>query len=120
MTRQVIPTKCHAMEDYLTGAAAPALARGLGLSDTARHIVDGFAGVAGVQSMMTDYEGGLMRVLPMSAHLASDFVLGAGLITAAALMKRKSQADRWFLAGLGMVAVLSAIFSRTTPDDRRK
>jgi hypothetical protein len=115
MRTRVIPTGVHAVEDYATGAIAPMAARALGVSDTTRHIVDGFASVAGMQSMMTNYEGGAVKLLPMSAHLASDFMIGAGLLTAAALMNKKPAVDRWFLAGLGFVAVVSALMTRTKP-----
>jgi hypothetical protein len=119
MTRQFIPTQVHAMEDYLTSATAPVAARMLGASDTTRHIVDGVAGIAGMQSMMTDYEGGAVHLLPMKAHLASDLMMGAGLLATAALMSRKPSVDRWLLAGLGFVAVASALFTKTQPSYKR-
>lgn len=117
MKTQVIPTSVHAVEDYVTGAAAPMLARAMGVSDTTRHIVDGVSGVAGMQSLITDYEGGAMHVLPMSAHLASDVMMGVGLLATAALMTRKPRMDRWFLAGLGLIALASGLMTKTRRSD---
>jgi hypothetical protein len=119
MTGQIIPTKVHAMEDYLTSSTMPYAARKLGVTPTTRTIMDSVAAMAGMQSMVTDYEGGVVRLLPMRAHLASDMLLGAGLITVAALMRRLPSVDRLLLAGLGTVTLASAMLTQSHPSDRR-
>lgn len=115
MQAQVIPTYVHAMGDYLTSTTAPYAARRLGVTPTTRRIVDGMAVMAGMQSLMTDYEGGAMRVLPMQAHLASDMAMGAGLLSAAAFMRHSPARDRQLLAGLGAFSIVYALMTQPRP-----
>src|SRR3954447_632285 len=76
----MIPTRMHAMLDYLVGIlliAAPWL---FGFADetSAGKWISIIAGVAMLgMSAMTDYEGGFVaHAIPMSMHLAVDAVLG--------------------------------------------
>jgi hypothetical protein len=110
-----IPTKVHAFEDYMTSTTLPFMSRRLGATPTTRRILDTVAAVAGMQSAMTDYEGGVVRMLPMRAHLASDMVMGGGLLLMAALMRRTPQRDRLMLAGLGVFSVVLAMLTRPVP-----
>lgn len=119
MQTHVIPTYVHAIGDYLTSTTAPYAARRLGVTPTTRRIVDGMAAVAGMQSLMTDYEGGALRVVPMRAHLASDMAMGAGLLSAAALMRRTPARDRQLLAGLGAFSIVYALMTRPQPSHER-
>lgn len=118
MVAQVIPTKVHAMEDYLTSTTVPYTARKLGVMPSTRRILDSVAAVAGTQSMITDYEGGLIRVLPMRVHLASDVLMGLGLIAIATLMRRQPTVDRLFLAGVGAFTAATAVLTQPEPSDR--
>src|SRR4051812_20282517 len=115
MNARIIPTKVHAFEDYMTSATLPVAARKLNVTPVTRRILNAVAAVAGTQSMMTDYEGGIVRVLPMRAHLMSDMVMGAGLISTAALMRRSPAVDRMMLAGLGAFSVALALLTRPVP-----
>lgn len=115
MNTRMMPTKVHAVEDYMTSTGAPMIARSLGVTPTTRKIFDSVAAVVGMQSMITDYEGGVVRVLPMKAHLASDLMIGVGLLTVAAAMRKSPTVDRVALAGLGVISVVSALMTRPTP-----
>lgn len=115
MQTHVIPTYVHAVGDYLTSTTAPYAARRLGVTPTTRRIVDGMAAAAGMQSLMTDYEGGAIRMLPMQAHLASDMAMGAGLLSAAAFMRNTPTRDRQLLAGLGAFSILYALLTKQQP-----
>ena len=110
-----IPTKVHAMEDYMTSAALPIMGRQLGVMPMTQRILDSIAAVAGLQSTMTDYEGGVVRMLPMRAHLASDMVIGGSLLSMAMLMRRTPRVDRMMLGGLGAFSVALAMLTRPTP-----
>ncbi len=116
MNTQVIPTYVHAIGDYLTSTAAPLAARRLGVTPTTRHIVDGMAAMAGAQSLMTDYEGGAVQVMPMRAHLAADMAMGVGLLSTAAMMRHAPARDRRLLAGLG---AFSLVYALMTQPERR-
>jgi hypothetical protein len=110
-----IPTKVHAIEDYMTSTTLPIMSRKLGVMPTTRNILDSVAAVACLQSTMTDYEGGVVRVLPMRAHLAADMVMGGGLLAMALLMRRTPRVDRTMLAGLGAFSVALAMLTRPAP-----
>jgi hypothetical protein len=118
MARQVIPTKVHAVEDYMTSATLPYAARKLGVTPTTRRILDSVAAAAGSQSMMTDYEGGVVRLLPMRAHLMSDMLMGGGLLSIAAFMRGMPRADRLLLAGVGAFSLVLALLTRPVPEMR--
>jgi hypothetical protein len=75
---RVISTKTHGAIDYLTGAgmlAAPSL---LGISDelAAARTLRAAGLAATAYSLLTDYEFGLVRVIPMPIHLAMDAASG--------------------------------------------
>jgi hypothetical protein len=75
---RVISTRTHGAIDYATGAgmlAAPAL---LGISDepAAARTLRAAGLVAMAYSLLTDYEFGLVRIIPMPAHLAMDATSG--------------------------------------------
>lgn len=77
-----IPTRIHGILDYLMGALLIAVPWLLGFAaggaETWVPVVLG-AGVI-VYSLMTDYELGVAKVIPMGTHLALD--LGGGLLLA--------------------------------------
>jgi hypothetical protein len=81
MDLRVIPTKAHGAVDMATGPAliaAPTLLRMNG--NTGATIPPRVVGAAAtVYALLTDYEFGLKRVLPMRTHLALDAVAGIAL-----------------------------------------
>jgi hypothetical protein len=72
-------------------------------------------------SVLTDFELGVRRVLPLRAHLALDAVGGALLAVSPWLLRFAQEGRRFWLphvlAGSGIVGV--AALSRTEPDDAR-
>lgn len=111
MQTYVIPTYVHAVGDYLTSTTAPYVARQLGVTPATRRLVDGMAAMVAMQSLVTDYEGGAVPMLPMEAHLASDVAMGAGLLSAAAIMHDRPARDRRLLAGLGAFSIVYALMT---------
>jgi uncharacterized membrane protein len=114
---RVISTKTHGAIDYATGAGllvAPAL---LGISDepaAARALkVAGLAATA--YSLMTDYEFGLVRVIPMPAHLAMDAASGALLAASPWLFGFAGRGPRYRLPHVvvGLAEVLASLTSKT-------
>jgi hypothetical protein len=79
---QVIPTRVHGVLDYLVGAlliAAPWLFDfQRGGAETWVPVVLGVAAM--LYSLLTDYEMGAFRMLPMPTHLALD--MGNGVLLA--------------------------------------
>eukprot|EP01031_Cornospumella_fuschlensis_P012107 gene12107-14805_t len=80
---RVIPTRLHGVLDYVVGLAlifAPML---LGFANGGpAQFVPQMLGVAAIGlALVTDYELGLLRLLPMQVHLALDFASGLLLLT---------------------------------------
>ena len=110
---KLLSTKAHGVLDYFYVATAAALPFALGWGRTARGIAAASAGGALVGSLLTDYELGVFRVLPMKAHLAFDYVNAAGLLAAAALVD-DDDVGRAGLAALGLVSVVSPALTETS------
>jgi hypothetical protein len=115
MTARPLSTVQHAAIDYTWSLLMPLLPRALGWNREARHICDTVAAVGAVQSMMTDYEAGLLPVLPMQAHLAMDGLIGAGLIGVAALDEDQPVAVRLTLLGAGLFALAATTMTNPIP-----
>ncbi|HEX8237122.1 MAG TPA: hypothetical protein VF600_14285 [Abditibacteriaceae bacterium] len=77
-----IPTKVHGAMDYMTVLALLALPRLLDFSDRATTLLTGVAIMALLYTLLTRFELGALRVLPVKVHLALDFVSGLLLVAA--------------------------------------
>jgi hypothetical protein len=79
MNLRVLPTRAHGVLDYATGSALLAAPELLRLKDVPQAVLTPRLAGAGatVYSLMTDYELGVVRVLPMPVHLALDAMSGA-------------------------------------------
>ena len=115
---RVISTRTHGAIDYLTGAGllvAPAL---LGISDepaAARALrAAGLAAVA--YSLLTDYEFGVVRVIPMPAHLAMDAASGVFVAASPWLFGFAGRGPRYRMSHvvIGLSEVLAALTSKTS------
>ena len=120
MLFQLIPTKVHGYIDYLTAALLPVLPRVLDYDHTVTHLHDAVAGTTLASSLLTDYELGAIKLIPMQGHLALDAMTGAGLIVTAAAMDEEDAAPRSCLAGLGLVFLAAALCTKTQPSGQKK
>ena len=112
---QIVPTWAHGIEYYATAATLPPLPRLFGWSRKVTRLFDCVAATAAVQSLMTDYELGAVKVLPMQGHLTMDVLIGAGMVTAAAPMDDEPQSARLAAAGTGLYAIALAPITRPVP-----
>ena len=107
--RQPIGSQLHGALDYLTGAKLLAASRLPVLRGRFAGRALAAAGASHIAySVLTDYELGLVRVLPYRAHLALDAVGALGLAAAPWLAGCKDAVDRWAPVGVG-VYELSAV-----------
>lgn len=99
MNLRMIPTKAHGAVDMATGpalVAAPTLLRMNG--NTGATLPPRVLGsLATVYALLTDYEFGVKRVLPMRAHLALDAVGAVALATTPFLTGAHRQGLRHWL-----------------------
>src|SRR4051812_794897 len=123
MTTDIIPTRIHAISDYVTGAALVAAPTVLGLDGgTVSALAPRVVGLgATTYSALTDYELGVRRVIPMPVHLAADAMAGVALAAAprsAGDARRGARSWRPH-AVVGAKEVLLAALTQTRPADER-
>lgn len=110
------------MLDYLTGSALLAAPGLLGIKDDPRAALTLrlAGGGATAYSLLTDYELGLVRLLPMPAHLALDAISGALLASSPWLFGFAERGTRYWLphALVGAAEILAAATSKTVASTR--
>ncbi len=113
-----ISTRTHGVIDYLMGAlliVAPYL---LGFADgTAAQWVPQILGVVAIGgALMTDYELGVMRVIPMPVHLGIDVASGA-LLALSPWLFGFSDRVLWPHLIVGIMEIGAGLMTRTAPED---
>jgi hypothetical protein len=108
-------TKTHGVIDYLTAGAMLAVPRAMGWSEKTTQLLTGAAlGTIGY-SLLTRYELGLVRVLPMKAHLALDALSGAMLCAAPLMLPDEDDGVKRALVGLGLFELAAALTTEAEP-----
>ena len=116
---RVIPTGIHGVLDYATSGfnlVAPGLL-GLERSSAASRVPRLIGGVGTVYSLLTDYELGLVRTIPMPVHLALDAGKGALLASSPWLFGFARGGTRYWLphVAVGVSDILAALTSKKQP-----
>src|SRR5918997_4137842 len=111
---RVLPTRLHGVIDYLWGVALLATPWVCGFADVAaaKWLAVVFGVGAILYSAVTDYELGLVRLLPMVLHLGLDGLAGAFLAVSPWLF---DFADRvfWTHLAFGLFSVVASLITRT-------
>jgi len=117
MTVRFIPTQAHAVLDYLSGGALVALPKVLGITDEPRaaQVLQVAGGSAAAYSLLTDYELGLVKVLPMRTHLLLDAGSGALIAASPWLFGFASRGWRYWLphVAMGAMEILAGLSTKT-------
>ena len=110
----LISTRTHGAIDYawITAATgAQSMMRG----------ADATAGMAaGIVSMVTNYEAGIVRLVPMRAHLAVDFMMGAALLLSPLVLPREERRFALVPVALGVAKLTASLFTETATRTRLK
>ena len=112
-----IPTRVHGVLDYVTGfalLAAPELFRLKDVRTSA--LVPRLTGAfATAYSALTNYELGVVKVLPMRAHLALDAASGVLLAASPWLLGYRRYGTRYWLPHtlVGAMEVAAAVTTKT-------
>lgn len=114
MIAKLIPTRIHGILDYLFGLMYIALPLLLGWPQPAATILMALGAGVLVYSILTRYEVGLFKLLPMPAHLVLDLLGGLLLIGAPFLGLVGESVRPWFWA-LGAVELLITLLTDTRP-----
>jgi hypothetical protein len=117
MSLRVIPTSVHGMIDYAASGAlyaTPALLRLNDVPASARTLRLA-SGAAVAYSLLTDYELGVVKLVPMPAHLTLDIMSGALLASSPWLFGFAKVGPRHWLphALMGAKEIVIALMSKT-------
>lgn len=118
MKLRFVPTKAHGVLDYLSVAALLTMPRVLHPSPPVRRVLTGMAAGTLVYSLTTRYELGVVKVLPMTAHLAVDGLSGAFIGAVPLLFPDEPSRVKTMLVGYGLFALAASLTTKTAPDDR--
>lgn len=113
-----ISTKTHGIIDYASAVGLLALPRLLRFDPAITRLLTGSAILTAAYSLLTKYELGVFKVLPMKGHLALDAAQSATLATAPFLFGGSRRAVGAALLGLSLFEALVTMNSATRP--RRK
>ena len=119
MNLRFIPTRVHGILDYVNGSALLAAPELLRTKDEPRAALVSrlVGGGATASTLMTDFELGAVKAIPMPIHLTLDAVTGALLVGAPWLLGYAKGGPRYWLphALVGTGEVLAAVATKTKP-----
>lgn len=111
-----ISTYVHGILDYITGPALLILPRALGWDEKMTNLLSGAGVFILGYSMLTRYELGLFKVLPMKGHLTLDAISGTALAMSPFLLFDEQERDSVktsTLIGLGLYEIAAALMTQT-------
>ena len=112
---KLFSTRMHGVLDYLTAGTLLTLPRALGWSQGVTRLLTN-AGIGTVgYSLLTRYELGLIKVLPMQGHLILDAMSGAMLCGAPLLFRDEDTSVKGALIALGLFELTAALTTETEP-----
>jgi hypothetical protein len=110
-----ISTSVHGILDYVSVGTLLAAPRLFGWNGAVRQLLSIAAlGTLGY-SLMTRYELGLIKALPMQSHLALDAASGALLCAAPLFLRQAEGSARAALVGMGLFELAAAALTQTEP-----
>ncbi|MBF6590785.1 MAG: hypothetical protein IVW57_09690 [Ktedonobacterales bacterium] len=110
-----LSTKEHGILDYATVGTLTVLPRLFGWEDRATRLLTGAAAGMLGYSLLTRYEMGVVKLLPMKAHLALDGASGALLCASPLLLRKKRLGIVATLIALGVSEIAAALLTKTRP-----
>jgi hypothetical protein len=113
--RKPISTQMHGVLDYLTVATFLTLPRALGCSERLSNAVGAVALGKLCYTLFTRHELGVVKAIPMKAHLAMDCVGGAAIASLPFLLEEDNEVATAALVALGAFDIAAAPLTETTP-----
>jgi len=113
---KIISTKTHGVLDYLVGIILIASPWIFGFADgTAAQWVPVILGVSAlIYSLMTDYEMGIAKLIPMKVHLTIDMLSGVLLAVSPWLFGFADRVSTPHVV-LGILEIGAAMMTKTSP-----
>lgn len=116
----MIPTRIHALSDYLLPLGIALLSRNRRLGPPVRRLMTLGPIWHLAYALLTRYEGGVVPRISMKAHLALDRASACSFLAAGLLMHRQPAGQRLLLAaiGLGELVLVARSSARPRPHGR--
>ena len=112
---KLFSTRVHGVLDYLTAGMLFALPRVFGWSEAVTRLLTNASIGTLVYSVLTRYELGLIKVLPMKGHLTLDALSGGLLCAAPFTFLDEDTPVTGALVGLGAFEIMAALITETEP-----
>lgn len=114
-----ISTQTHGRIDYTWAGTAAALPKMMPNAPSASRLIQNAGIAAAANAMFTNYESGIVRVMPMKAHLAIDILMGSALLLAPLFVPRSERRYAVIPMALGAATLITALMTRTqSPRER--
>jgi hypothetical protein len=108
-----ISTRMHGIIDYTWAAAASSLAGRIGDATSTARLLRGAANAATASALVTDYECGAVRLLPMKGHLALDVVLCGALVASPLFLPSSERRHAAIPLLLGLTGLVAGMLTQT-------
>jgi hypothetical protein len=108
-----ISTRMHGMIDYAWAAAANSMARRIGHADSTARLLRRAASAATANALVTNYEYGAVRLLPMKGHLAVDALLCSALVASPLFLPASERRHAAVPVLLGIAGLVAGMLTRT-------
>lgn len=116
MAKPISP-RLHGVIDYLAVPLLLAAGPLLGLKGLPAETTSTLAGIVLVVAAFTAYPLGLVKMIPMKAHLVIDAVLGIGLIASPYVLHFSGDTRAcYFFAGFGVLVLLLTLLTDARSD----
>lgn len=108
-----ISTRTHGVIDYTWATVAAAAPKMMTQRTSTARLIRGASAAATANSMLTNYEAGVMKVMPMKAHLAMDVLMCGALLLSPLFLPRSERRYAAFPVLLGAAGLLTAVMTKT-------
>jgi hypothetical protein len=112
---KLFSTYTHGILDFLTAVVLLLVPRAFRFNKTLTNLMTADAFILLTYSLFTRYEWGMVRKLPMSAHLGLDAVGGLMYVGAPWLFPEARDNVKRFLAAKGVLTIAAALLTETQP-----
>ena len=109
-----ISTKTHGVIDYaLWVTTVGALPKMMNSATATASLVRSAGTAASVNAMITDYEAGLVRVMPMKGHLALDLAMCTALVLSPFFLPASERRYAFIPVALGAIGLVTGLMTQT-------
>jgi hypothetical protein len=112
----MIPTKLHAVVDYLFGIVAMLAPWLLGFNQltTPTALLVTVGALTMVMSLFTNYEGGVLKIIPMRIHLVLDLLIGI-VLSLSPWLFNFSHVIKYPHLAMGIFAIIASLITKKFP-----